>query len=744
MVGRRGGRGGAVPSATRSAAPPAKISGRRAAATVTATTATSGGSGGSLAALVQSGRGRHRGTAAPAVVAGAVGPEREEEEEDVMLLYRKPSTRPTKPSSSTNASLLTGSASSGATEEEDVLRFWRRVCGEVNRTRALANCSVVDVSLHHGGGGYAVTQDQVFRCSADRLETAQRALHQLADLLYTPPDTSAAAGCPSVGCPCWVRREQYAAAVALARLCEVAVPLQLPSMLRRLTTAGAGVPADTAQDAEGTHGGASPVWTVLPTAPAANSTSEGPSALCLVPAPVAPTAVRQRRRALSRLCQLRVAHTELIPAFRAATTVAELRHVLFAHDDAACQTLGSAYQAWRVERPPPHHHTHASPVVEFLSCFLGSPHALDVVLPLAGITARHPQEEALLQGYVTALKRMTAVDADTWGPMAAMASWRYTDGLYVVHHASRVHTLRRLLAEAQFYGLPRFLRSIRAMAGGHVDAAAALPPPASRQEWQHASVLQRAQGLYRDHFFLTPDGLDPDLFSQPDPMQAQLVQEELVTLQRTHCAFGLVVGEADEVLTLVQHHLRCVGGAWRHGGGEKKEEEDEEEGPGLAGGVKAEPPGPGSGNGDAAAGSQRVVVDGDTDAVPLSACAAAPLPHPHPPRVDPLRRYVVRTVEAARRERGGGAAAAPFSHVQWVEQGSVNRWTPNAHYYGLAYVVVLETEEEWATDDGGTLLTEGLLPETAIAMDAATNTAALRQTRVPAYCVNAVLELWRT
>ncbi|CBZ23874.1 conserved hypothetical protein [Leishmania mexicana MHOM/GT/2001/U1103] len=666
----------------------------------------------------------------------------------------------------------------------EVLAFWQRACGDVNRTRALSNCGVADVPLHsvESTGAYSLSQEQLFCCSEDRMETARRALHSLNDLLYTPVDTSAAAGAPCVGYPCWVRPEQYTTVVALARVCEAAVPVQLPPMLR-LSSCPATVCQQScmsSDEKETTTVRRGPLLWTLPIAFAGASTRHASAALSgaaacasgatgskgaaagaqdigeatidLVPSPVLLADVHRRLGYLRRFRQLQVVYRELIPAFRTASTVTELRQVFFTHDAAACQLLGRMCQASRDGayhealaadpsgyglRPPPN----KAELNEVLSCFLGNPLVLDTLLPFVGITARYPQEEALLQSFVAALKDMTAVETASWGPVAAMVSWRCTDGLYVVHHASRVHVLRRLLNEAQFYGLPLFLRSIRAMAGSH--AGSGFTSTAREGGWQRAALLQRAQSLYADQFFLTPDGLDPDLFFQPDPMQAQLVQEELVALQRTHCAFCLVVGEADEVLTLVQLHMRHVGGVWQHW--VQKEEEE------SLSGVKAEPlddRDPTDVDGAATALSSE---DADNSGIASANGPGPAVPRPRVP-TDPLRRYAIRTVDAARRHQRPEASSAgptaatplPFSHVQWIEHGSANHWSPNAHYYGLAYMVVLETEEEWATEDGGRLATEGLLPESAIVMNAETNTAALREARAPAYCVNAILELWRT
>ncbi|AYU80658.1 hypothetical protein LdCL_290022200 [Leishmania donovani] len=787
MVGRRagaGGRGAAASVAKRPAARCGKVSGRP-------TSAATGAPSESLSALVQGERSHRRDAASPGGSA----------DEEVTLVYRKPRTRHTKqstsadepaqatvPDSCAEAALDTSAAASAAavcTPEMEVLAFWQRACDDVNRTRALSNCGVADVSLHcvDSTGAYSLSQEQLFCCSGDRMETARRALHSLNDLLYTPVDTSAAAGAPCAGYPCWVRPEQYATVVALARVCEAAVPVHLPPMLR-LSSCSATVCQQSCMNLNGketTPIRRSPLLWTLPIAVAGALARHGSAALSgatacapgttraqgaavaaqgigaptidLVPSPVLLADVHKRLGYLRRFHQLQVAYGELIPAFRAASTFTELRQVFFTHDAAACQVLGRMYQAWKdgpyhealaadhsgYEHRPPQNNAE---VKEVLSCFLGNPLVLDTLLPFVGITARYPQEEALLQNFVAALKDMTAVETASWGPVAAMASWRCTDGLYVVHHASRVHVLRRLLNEAQLYGLPLFLRSIRAMAGSH--ASSGFASTARGGGWHRAVALQRAQSLYADQFFLTPDALDPDLFSQPDPMQAQLVQEELVALQRTHCAFCLVVGEADEVLTLVQRHMRHVGGVWQHW--VKKEEEE------PMPGVKAEPL------------DARDPTDADAVATELSsedadksgtASADAPgvpaLLRPCAP-TDPLRRYVIRTVDAARRHQRHKASSAaptaatplPFSHVQWIEHGSTNRWSPNANYYGLAYMVVLDTEEEWATENGGTLATEGLLPETAIVMNAESNTAALREAQAPAYCVNAILELWRT
>lgn len=516
MVGRRagaGGRGGAAPVAKRPAARCGKVSGRP-------TAAATGAASESLSALVQGERSHRRDTASPGGSA----------DEEVTLVYRKPRTRHTKQSTSADGpaqatvpascagaavgTSATACAAAVSTPEMEVLAFWQSACGDVNRTRALSNCGVADVSLHCVGsaGAYSLSQEQLFCCSGDRMETARRALHSLDDLLYTPVDTSAAAGAPCVGYPCWVRPEQYATVVALARVCEAAVPVQLPPMLR-LSSCPATVCQQSCMNSDGKETAPirrTPLLWTLPIAVAGASTRHASAALSgatacasrntgaqgaaaaaqgigeptmdLVPSPVLLADVHKRLGYLRRLHQLQVAYGELMPAFRAASTFTELRQVFFTHDAVACQMLGRVYQAWRdgpyhealaadhsgYEHRPPQNNAE---VHEVLSCFLGNPLVLDTLLPFVGITARYPQEEALLQSFVATLKDMTAVEAASWGPVAAMASWRCTNGLYVVHHASRVHVLRRLLNEAQFYGLPLFLRSIRAMAGSHASSS---------------------------------------------------------------------------------------------------------------------------------------------------------------------------------------------------------------------------------------------------------------------------------
>ncbi|KAG5490394.1 hypothetical protein JKF63_00514 [Porcisia hertigi] len=734
MVGKRphgrgrGGGGGAVSVAKRSLAQGSKVTGRP------TPSVTSVGSE-SLSALVQGEGNRRRGNTSATVMASSGG----DVEEDVTFVYRKPRTRLTKQLNSADGlagaavpakdagagagTAATTSAAGGSTSEEEVISFCQRVCSDINRVRALSNCGVSGGSWESvgQGGGCALSQEQLFSCSVDRMETARRALHNLNDLLYSPADTSAAAGAPCIGYPCWVRPEQYAAVVALARVCEAAVPVPLPSMLRLSRPSGV-----SPEGGKCFPGRKTPLlWTIPFTAAAKETGSTGAqggaaeaegaseATIDLVPSPVLFADVQKRHTCLRRLHELQVAYGERIPAFRAASTFEDLRHVFFAHDAAACHTLGCMCQAWR--DGPCNSNTELAKV---LSCFLGNPLVLDTLLPFVGITARYPQEEALVQSYVAALKNTTAVEAASWGPLAATASWRCTDGLYVVHHASRVHVLRRLLNEAQLYGLPLFLRSIRAMAGSHVESG--FPSSAAVGGWHRAAALKRVQSLYADQFFLTPDCLDPDLFSQPDPMQAQLVQEELVTLQRTYCAFCLVVGEADEVLTFVHQHMRFLGSTWQ-----QRMKKEEEMSPALASGVT-----------DVTATELCI---GETDRIGTGS-ARAPLRAPTrcDAPTDPLRHYVIRTVDAARRHQRSKTASSPtaasspaFSHVQWIERGGANRWSPDANYYGLAYMVVLETEEEWATEGNGVLVTEGLLPETAIA-------------RVPAYCVNAMLQLCRT
>ncbi|KPI90695.1 hypothetical protein ABL78_0131 [Leptomonas seymouri] len=752
-------------------------------------------------------RGRHSN--------GAERAREEDGEEEVTLVYRKPSAHSARSQSGAAGAAATtlppdaagtssvsvaphSTAASSSSPEKSVLSFVQRATGLVNLSRYLSHCAVRDARLcsADGQGVYEVTQEQIFHCSTDRLETAIQALLNMESLVFTPVDTSSVSGTPWVGHACWVRPAQLQAMVALARVCEAAVPLQLPSLVDPtvaavmdgkerssmtwvlpLEMAGAlkrsGPPANIAKahesrdgnaaDKSGTAGATAPSFAAASTQSTSTITTANVE---LVPSPVRLSDVHLRLCCLRRLRQLRIAYGTLLPRLHSAGSITDLCRSLFSHETDACQTLGRLHQIWMTGGPPvslpalnnsfPPSTAHAlngtdgSParakaLRDLLSSFLGNPLLLDSLLPLAGISARHPQEEALLQHLVALLKQTTAVDASTWGPMAAMASWRCTDGLYVGQHAARVRALRRVLAEAQFYGLPRFLRSIRvasATAAGEVGTTPYAFSGSGDNCWMKPTALLRAQSRDLDRFFLTPDLLDPTSFMQPDSMQVQLVQEELITLQRSHCGFCLVVGEADEVVTLLHDHLAFMGRIWQHLA--KKEEESSA--------VKAEPS-----TGDSEEGSE--CCDARAS-VPSPASCFAHKKQQHSRPIDPLHLYALRTVDAARRyerekkktqqqQQPDSASSSsapsvplPFSHVQWVECGSTNKWSPNTHYYGLVYMVVLETDE-WETDEVS-LMTEGLLPGTAISIAEGEGAETLRPPQTPTYCVNSLLELWRS
>ncbi|KPA80527.1 hypothetical protein ABB37_04737 [Leptomonas pyrrhocoris] len=801
MTGRRGvGR------------PPAKKT-AAAATAVKSTTKLSVPHADSLPSLTRSGQ--RRGHLNTGAAEGTRETRAEVEEEEVTLVYRKPSTRSTRPqreaagalrddavrdaaSHGAVASFAPSYSSSTSSPETSTLAFMQRATGQVNLARYLAHCGVEDVQLRSESGEavYAVTQDQVFHCSNDRLETAFQALRNIESLLLTPADTSSASGTPWVGHVCWVRPAHQQAMVALARVCEAAVPLQLPSLVdasvlaimdgkerSRMTwrlslalaegrrTHRSSRISNDASDSAGSvvaeKSGAAGTVAALFAASSQQPTSTSAAAtnVELVPSPVRLSDVHRRLRLLRRLRQLRNAYGTLLPRLHSAGTNTELCRCLFSHDADTCQTLRRLRELWmsagastalpELSDPFPMSiprtrggaaagiSSRAKALYDVLSSFLGNPLLLDTLLPFVGISARHPHEEALLQHLVAQLKEDTAVDAATWGPMAAMASWRCTDGFYVVQHAARVRALRRVLAAAQFYGLPRFLRSIRAtasMAAAGTAAATSVLSGGESSNWMKPTTLLRAQAREADQFFLTPDLLDPASFTQPDSMQVQLVQEELITLQRAHGAFCLVVGEADEIVTLVHDHLAFAGRRWQHvvkkheeeGGVVKTErpaEDDDEEGDGIHARANA----------------------------PSSSFTARETQARSSPR-DPLYGYVLRTVDAAHRHalekaqpphQSASSATAvthavplPFSHVQWVEGGSTNQWSPSTHYYGLVYMVVLETDEQETEE--GSLVTEGLLPETAISITEGDGAATLRPPRSPTYCLNAMLELWRS
>lgn len=693
--------------------------------------------------------------------------------------------------SSSTTSTAAASAATTTTPAAEVIRFFHRCTGPLCLANSLSNCAVEEVVVHAAGhtdgvstssceapSVAVVSQNEIFQCSKDRLETALQAVVDLQSLLLifspdcrqTETDVSATTPSSSVsrhdddgGHLCWVRAKHWAAAVALARVCEAAIPLQLPSLITQATqhfapsgsnSSSAGSPSKT--EALYQHSG---------------SESAAVDATKLVPSPVMPVILALRRRCLYRLWHLRETHVQLMPSLRGATSAKDLCHILFSHEEAplylSMAAAVGAMEAAAAGGTPLYGSdvpngsavvSSAGSIPWALSC-LGNPLVLDTLLPTVGITARHPQEEATIRSCVEHAKQEASIDGATWGAVASTYAWKYTEGVYIVHHASRVRALRCILTEADFYGLPRFLRSIRVLRstiplgapplGSTVTANMSRHPVVAAEavdftqgEWYRASALRRAQALYDNHFFITPDCLDPKVFAQPDPMQTQLVQEELVTLQRNHCSFCMVIGDADEVMGLLQRHTRSVTRQWRvqvkretnsgHQGKSEVKEEGEEEREGLRDDADA----------SSSTGSGRSIHYHYPHQPPLLQPADRNSSH-----VDPLLPYVLNTVRCAKvsHSKSEASSSRPYCHSQWVHGGVPNRWVRQSSYYGLMYAVVMEDDDSDSSRWENSTLTmaEGLLPRTAIQIDNKTDTSTINQQKLPLFFINAVVELWR-
>lgn len=252
-----------------------------------------------------------------------------------------------------------------------------------------------------------------------------------------------------------------------------------------------------------------------------------------------------------------------------------------------------------------------------------------------------------------------AVNDEVWGSTPSSSPFlrplQLSCGLYTWQPASRTETMRELLMEAEVFGLPPFLRSIRKSAqhttlsshGGSAGStetqcsgSAALSPLSSPPPPSSSSSL----------LFLTPESLDPTIYRPPtlaSPEGAHTrVQSELSDLVRRHCVWTVAVGDGDQIVRLL---LDAHPAADRSPQPLSVKQESEEEGP------------------------------HDTTTKPAG-----------PPRL--LHALAQRGIAAARVQQAAAAAAATplYVHVEW-QWG--NRWVPSDKvYYALVLVAVIPTD----------------------------------------------------
>lgn len=658
-------------------------------------------------------KGRPRAAAAPAFVAqggskrrrGDSGSEPDSAADDVTLLYRRPSRRgivvgagagrndahvvsstssaPTVTQRAAAVPSVRGGGGSGAVagpspaaanQPYAVMRLakgrtapevmlWRRCIGQRNLIRSLQNCGLAPAPPQDddkdnedgedpfqrqqsgaagankaagrvGAAAVSTQHDRAMLAALSALseDRIRAAVHSLVDLkalaIYVDPtdaerwpvptsgsetrkkESGEVAPAVGSGCGWWVRHRFFDAAVALARLCDAAVPTVHPALVTTDALALAAHPhrMPGGEDEE------------------------------VLPMPVVMRAAERRLRALTRLWQLRFTHGVLVPALHRCGSVADLN--AFFLPPAAGGGGGNGH----------------------VDSFVAFP---------ALASARHRAEDLVLAELVGRLNAGAAVDAAAWGPSAALPLLAVSNGAYVAHHGSREPALAQLLAEEdELYGLPPFLRSVRLMAGGH-----GLAGPGPRAISSHASSGLEYAGEHL--LFPTLCSLDRRQFQALDAMQGPLLQEELIGLAMKHCAFGLVAGDADQVLLLLKE--------WSEHQAQGRDRERAAAAAKHEHSVKGEDD---SGDGDGSGDEGEEESGGERPAAVRR-------------RRDPMAPYARETAVLARQQRrrssptSGGPANDAWRSMCRVDWLCEDRWAPAASgvaYYGLVYAVVLRSE----------------------------------------------------
>lgn len=591
---------------------------------------------------------------------------------------------------------------------------------------------IVDSEIASSRGSCKKGQDE---CDDDgEAAAAQRSTQGASDSVIDAPH----------GCTCWVRRGHYDAVVALAQLSEAAVPPRSPPL----------VSADAMLLHRGTPRLEYHTQCPSPTAESLKGVDETKATVELVASPAAYDAVVSRLRTLERLWQLRFAYTVLMPEVRRCVSLADLQHLLFSHSPELIERLDQLSSHPQIAL--------SSRNLEHLSVPASSAAVQqDALCSIPGITSRHRCEQAALVALVEATNRCCTVDTASWGAMALLPPLRLTDGVYVVHHTLRQHAMTQLLKEAELYGLPPFLRSIRRytvsdhwgpmmdtfFSGSSSRANEGGAPWWAASSSASSSAVSAAGGggggghtapRFVHRLFLTPESLNPAEFTSPDPMQAPIVQEELIDLARRHCCFGLLVGDADQILCVMKRASEYTTSLWER----RLKREQQQTDATAAANIKVE----------ATSCERHATSTGGEEMQSSEACAAARRTGPlNAPLRDPLAPYVRRVAAIAARRASAAAAVgssseeeeavAPYCHVEWL---SPNRWSPEATYYGLAFGIILESEATsrlLSKEDG---VVDGEQPKAPLDVDA---TAAQLEQLTPqkevTYYVAAVMELSR-
>lgn len=306
-----------------------------------------------------------------------------------------------------------------------------------------------------------------------RLHVAQQSLTDLKALLLQEQRAAVATTPSFVGQP--IRQRWYRTCVALAQLSDAAIALTGPSLVTASTTTSAGA-AGSGEQEEG-------------------------QADHLVPSPCQIRPVEQRLKCLRRLAAMRQACLRWLQPVRNCSTHEEISEMLCA----APQAFGA---------------------ISSYSTTTSSTSSSSTT-----------QEAALLQRLLKEADQLCDVDSTSWGKASRPLPLRIVDGLYVNRPQARRLLTDELLKEAELYGLPPFLRSVR-------RSTTPIATTPSSTTTSNACPL---------HLFPTPNSLDERLYDIPAASEpvAPLLQTEMAELAQKHCVFGMIVGDGDEIAQLL-------------------------------------------------------------------------------------------------------------------------------------------------------------------------------------------------
>ncbi|CBH10113.1 hypothetical protein, conserved [Trypanosoma brucei gambiense DAL972] len=323
--------------------------------------------------------------------------------------------------------------------------------------------------------------------------------------------------------------------------------------------------------------------------------------------PTSPCALRRRLECLRRLQQMREFHLRLVPALRRVGTKGEVAKLLFG------PTAGQ----------------------------------IDFVEPMPEVSAMRQGEQDVVRNLLEKVNECVPC-GESWGSPFVMPL-RISSGAYILQKYDRAEALSRLLHVAEFFGLPPFLRSIRVSDGRQRPF---IPHLVAKEDDSH-SIGRLPPSLY-----FSPSDLDPHHYDVSGSGQEQVVQEELMDLAGRHCCFGVLTGEADQVISLLRTSASIRQQMKNKKNAEVKVEEIED--------VAVD---------DGAAARSEVI------------------------GVDPLASHAAAIVKGWQKSISSGSRKE--AHVHWLCN---NRWNQLTSYYAIVLMVVLphgcEVEEkEGATEE---------------------------------------------